>query len=314
MVDSFTSERSSGSERYGYGFGIASTPALREPGPSVPRTRTRSEPQPANRAETDESDDETEQERRGRGMQRTAERVANSSAIAEAASRSSGVQAAAGEQEEATCYFERSHSSHAPVASGRTSPVAERGAPAAPATSGSPSRRRRAGRGVGAFFLGLGALWGLGPSTGTSELIRLPPALQRSWTPLEQLRHPAMLYAVPEAAVPHEHRHRGYHRWSVPLRYEPNATEHAMSVALSQLHFVPSSAPMRRTGTADAASSSPRPRPASEDDWDRIIGRIFAWTCCVLYMTSRIPQIWSNYVRRSVEGVSRRLARVGAAH
>ncbi|PWN54310.1 hypothetical protein IE53DRAFT_308543, partial [Violaceomyces palustris] len=36
----------------------------------------------------------------------------------------------------------------------------------------------------------------------------------------------------------------------------------------------------------------------------RIIGRMSAWTCTVLYMTSRLPQIWANYERRSVEGLS----------
>lgn len=34
---------------------------------------------------------------------------------------------------------------------------------------------------------------------------------------------------------------------------------------------------------------------------ERIIGRIFAWTCTTLYLTSRLPQIWKNYVRKSVE-------------
>jgi len=34
------------------------------------------------------------------------------------------------------------------------------------------------------------------------------------------------------------------------------------------------------------------------------IGRIFAWICTVLYLTSRMPQIWKNYTRRSVEGLS----------
>jgi uncharacterized protein with PQ loop repeat len=34
------------------------------------------------------------------------------------------------------------------------------------------------------------------------------------------------------------------------------------------------------------------------------IGRIMAWACTVLYLTSRMPQIWKNYTRRSVEGLS----------
>ncbi|GBB86543.1 hypothetical protein RclHR1_12970006 [Rhizophagus clarus] len=34
------------------------------------------------------------------------------------------------------------------------------------------------------------------------------------------------------------------------------------------------------------------------------IGRILAWICTVLYLTSRMPQIWKNYTRKSVEGLS----------
>ncbi|TFK76307.1 hypothetical protein BDN72DRAFT_756006 [Pluteus cervinus] len=37
---------------------------------------------------------------------------------------------------------------------------------------------------------------------------------------------------------------------------------------------------------------------------ERILGRIFAWLCTTLYLTSRLPQIWKNYARKSVEGLS----------
>ncbi|XP_006458051.1 hypothetical protein AGABI2DRAFT_190426, partial [Agaricus bisporus var. bisporus H97] len=37
---------------------------------------------------------------------------------------------------------------------------------------------------------------------------------------------------------------------------------------------------------------------------ERILGRMFAWLCTTLYLTSRLPQIWKNYVRKSVEGLS----------
>ncbi|KAF4603844.1 hypothetical protein EYR40_001017 [Pleurotus pulmonarius] len=37
---------------------------------------------------------------------------------------------------------------------------------------------------------------------------------------------------------------------------------------------------------------------------ERILGRIFAWLCTTLYLTSRLPQIWKNFVRKSVEGLS----------
>ncbi|KAI0685158.1 PQ loop repeat-domain-containing protein [Cytidiella melzeri] len=35
-----------------------------------------------------------------------------------------------------------------------------------------------------------------------------------------------------------------------------------------------------------------------------VIGRISAWACTTLYLTSRLPQIWKNYARKSVEGLS----------
>jgi uncharacterized protein with PQ loop repeat len=38
--------------------------------------------------------------------------------------------------------------------------------------------------------------------------------------------------------------------------------------------------------------------------WDRAVGRLSAWSCTVLYMTSRMPQIWTNMQRRSVQGLS----------
>ncbi|KAI0006122.1 PQ loop repeat-domain-containing protein [Russula compacta] len=44
--------------------------------------------------------------------------------------------------------------------------------------------------------------------------------------------------------------------------------------------------------------------PAAGPPLDRVIGRISAWTCTTLYLTSRLPQIWKNFVRKSVEGLS----------
>ena len=39
--------------------------------------------------------------------------------------------------------------------------------------------------------------------------------------------------------------------------------------------------------------SKHRPRMAGPS-WERVIGRISAWTCTTLYLTSRLPQIWKN--------------------
>ncbi|KAI0065409.1 hypothetical protein BV25DRAFT_1679962 [Artomyces pyxidatus] len=47
------------------------------------------------------------------------------------------------------------------------------------------------------------------------------------------------------------------------------------------------------------------PPPTEEGpSMERVIGRISAWTCTTLYLTSRLPQIWKNFVRKSVEGLS----------
>ncbi|GJJ73247.1 solute carrier family 66 (lysosomal lysine-arginine transporter), member 1 [Entomortierella parvispora] len=34
------------------------------------------------------------------------------------------------------------------------------------------------------------------------------------------------------------------------------------------------------------------------------LGRIFAWVCTVFYLSSRMPQLWKNYKRKSVQGLS----------
>jgi len=44
--------------------------------------------------------------------------------------------------------------------------------------------------------------------------------------------------------------------------------------------------------------------PPVEPSRDRILGRVFAWLCTTLYLTSRLPQIWKNFVRKSVDGLS----------
>ncbi|KDR81691.1 hypothetical protein GALMADRAFT_58600 [Galerina marginata CBS 339.88] len=45
------------------------------------------------------------------------------------------------------------------------------------------------------------------------------------------------------------------------------------------------------------------PHP-DEPSPEQVLGRIFAWLCTTLYLTSRLPQIWKNYARKSVEGLS----------
>lgn len=36
------------------------------------------------------------------------------------------------------------------------------------------------------------------------------------------------------------------------------------------------------------------PIPSDDPSNERVLGRIFAWLCTTLYLTSRLPQIWKN--------------------
>ncbi|KAJ7581264.1 PQ loop repeat-domain-containing protein [Mycena floridula] len=48
----------------------------------------------------------------------------------------------------------------------------------------------------------------------------------------------------------------------------------------------------------------PHEHPSNPPSGQRVLGRFFAWLCTTLYLTSRLPQIWKNFVRKSVEGLS----------
>ncbi|KAH9935027.1 PQ loop repeat-domain-containing protein [Fomitopsis serialis] len=56
------------------------------------------------------------------------------------------------------------------------------------------------------------------------------------------------------------------------------------------------------THAADNTDHTATKQP--EHSTEFIIGRISAWICTTLYLTSRLPQIWKNFVRKSVEGLS----------
>lgn len=52
----------------------------------------------------------------------------------------------------------------------------------------------------------------------------------------------------------------------------------------------------------DPPPTHDHPRPSKPSD-ERVIGRIFAWLCTTLYLTSRLPQIWKN-VRNIISHLS----------
>ncbi|KAF9923393.1 hypothetical protein FBU30_006549 [Linnemannia zychae] len=46
------------------------------------------------------------------------------------------------------------------------------------------------------------------------------------------------------------------------------------------------------------------PQAPPEDPNIVQLGRIFAWICTVFYLSSRMPQLWKNFTRKSVQGLS----------
>ncbi|KAG8729307.1 hypothetical protein FRC12_021071 [Ceratobasidium sp. 428] len=83
-----------------------------------------------------------------------------------------------------------------------------------------------------------------------------------------------------------------------------------------QLRYIPSSADVlshigtQENPTEPTPPTAPPPVPPPAEDepdrtsWTWVIGRISAWACTTLYLTSRMPQIWKNYTRQSVDGLS----------
>ncbi|KAJ6597004.1 PQ loop repeat-domain-containing protein [Mycena vulgaris] len=136
-----------------------------------------------------------------------------------------------------------------------------------PTLSADSNRRssRASRRGANLVFLSLFALFGVG--TWTSSRSGL---LQRSRTNVGRV-----LVAVPMDFA------------SPPAQVDVN---------LDHVHFVRAD---------DIPPHEPHHDPIPTDpSSERVLGRIFAWLCTTLYLTSRLPQIWKNFVRKSVEGLS----------
>lgn len=148
-------------------------------------------------------------------------------------------------------------------------------------------RRKRAsqtsGRGASLVFLAVFGLWGISFGTGRGGLgrdaehgvDRIGKVLRPAQF-MQNTIHPSVYFsASPKNAVPLQY---------VPSSYAPTEEE------------VPPTAPPPVPPPSDA-----EPDRAS---WMWMVGRISAWTCTTLYLTSRMPQIWKNYTRQSVEGLS----------
>ncbi|BEI88950.1 uncharacterized protein CcaverHIS019_0203120 [Cutaneotrichosporon cavernicola] len=83
-----------------------------------------------------------------------------------------------------------------------------------------------------------------------------------------------------------------------PLHIHPVPLPFPESTASQLLWF---DAPASEPGKDDGRKERPKPQPISLQE---AIGRISAWCCTTLYLSSRLPQIWKNFQRKSVEGLS----------
>ena len=118
-------------------------------------------------------------------------------------------------------------------------------------------------------FLGVWALFGVG--TFASGRLSRPNALaERTGKVLARADVPQVspVTAIPTAVVD---------------------TRIADPILSAQLAGGPTAIELTRS-IEDALLQQPEPAPSTEF----IIGRIYAWICTVLYLTSRLPQIWKN--------------------
>lgn len=96
---------------------------------------------------------------------------------------------------------------------------------------------------------------------------------------LASLRHPAALYAFAAPDVP-----------SLRISFSNSSSSNF--------------ATRKDTPPSPPPAPTPPPPEGEQHTWERLFGRASSWTCTVLYMTSRLPQIWTNHIRRSVAGLS----------
>ncbi|KAK0463968.1 PQ loop repeat-domain-containing protein [Desarmillaria tabescens] len=133
-------------------------------------------------------------------------------------------------------------------------------------------RRRSSRRGASMVFFGVWALFSVGALAGSQRHLPLTSTTTRIGNVL----------AARGVRIPDPQTYSSLMASDVPTTFEPvHSTDVYVSISEPSYHqtlFQPSN--------------------------ERVLGRIFAWLCTTLYLTSRLPQIWKNYVRKSVQGLS----------
>ncbi|KXN86907.1 putative vacuolar amino acid transporter YPQ3 [Leucoagaricus sp. SymC.cos] len=157
--------------------------------------------------------------------------------------------------------------------------------PPSTATNRRGSRARK--KSATMVFLGAWALFGVGAFVGTKRGMPNKSALRTGRVLSSMDVRGSMGTDVPIALT-------------TPL---PNA-EHSI------IPDVPQAIPLTFEDQDPLPTAPTPPPPDAHASAERILGRIFAWLCTTLYLTSRLPQIWKNlsgrlkFVRKSLEGLS----------
>lgn len=138
--------------------------------------------------------------------------------------------------------------------------------------------------------MGVGRAWSTGEVAAPSPRV----ALVQDWTEA-RLQHP-VLFASSSWTLRTPPRHAK--RQTFPLDVSIASPSQPTSGSSSRL--AASDEPERREPSDEDDDDYPYPKR----DLERFVGRASAWTCTTLYLTSRLPQIWQNFRRRSVEGLA----------
>lgn len=131
---------------------------------------------------------------------------------------------------------------------------------------------RASRRSAGMVLLGMGVLFGIGRYTGgTQPMVGTGSKTGEVLVPISNLDRSLAT------------------RWPVVENPPNDLTTLAPSSVDVELPLLPN----------DAGFSQQR-QPDEDTSYERIVGRIFAWLCTTLYLTSRLPQIWKNVSRTRV--------------
>ncbi|KAL8293094.1 hypothetical protein RQP46_000788 [Phenoliferia psychrophenolica] len=143
---------------------------------------------------------------------------------------------------------------------------------------------------------GAARAWSTGDMTFSPPSLSAGPLHSGDWS-RTHLQHPVIFSSSPFSSVSsHRHSKRQVDLLDAPLPPLAQPTDGGSS----------SSRPAKHGDQEDHKPSEDDKDdyPYPHRDLERFIGRASAWICTTLYLTSRLPQIWQNFRRRSVEGLA----------